>query len=262
MIADRDFGRLLRTDSFRVRRTVGAILIGRSAWIALAMAVAALSSPQPAHAAGGAFVVDDVEIGAVGSCKVESWISFASNRDFIGVTSPACVVDLGRPVEIAAQFQRFNSGDVWGTSATLKAKTNLIPIEPTKIGLGLVGGVTFDILTGDATSVFALVPVTFQVTEQLRVNVNGGWAWDPSAAQNFATVGAGFEWNFVKPLTLIGEVFAVAGPGQSNPRFQLGLRYTPVEYLDIDLIYGRNIAGEDANWITLGMNVRWGGSDK
>lgn len=240
----------------------GNLVLGRSTCIALAVAVAALASPQRAQAAGGAFAVDDVEVGAVGSCKVESWVSFASNRDFVGVTSPACVVNLGRPVEIAAQFQRFSAGNVWGTSATLKAKTNLIPVEPTKIGLGLSGGVTFDILTGDATTVFVVVPVTFQVTEQVRVNVNGGWAWDPTAAQNVATVGAGFEWNFVKPLTLIGEVFAVAGPGQSNPRFQLGLRYMPVDYLDFDLIYGRNIAGEDANWITLGLNVRWGGREK
>ncbi len=221
-----------------------------------------MASTQCAQAAGGAFAVDDVEIGAVGSCKVESWVSFASNRDFIVVTSPACVVNLGRPVELAAQFQRFSAGNVWGTSATLKAKTNLIPIEPGKIGLGLSGGITSDILTGDATSVFVVVPVTIQITERFRINLNGGWAWNPTAGLNAATAGAGFEWNFVKPLTLIGEVFAVAGPSQSNPRFQLGLRYTPVESLDFDVIYGRNIAGENANWITLGMNVRWGGSDK
>jgi hypothetical protein len=228
--------------------------------LAAAFAVSVLATP--AQAAGGAYAVDDVEVGAVGSCKVESWTSFASNRDFIGVVSPACVVNLGRPVELNAQFQRSNAGSVWGSSATLKAKTNLIPIEPSKIGVGLLGGVTFDILTGDTTGVFAVVPVSIQVTEQFRVNLNGGLAWDPTAAQNFATLGAGFEWNFVKPLTLIGEVYALAGPGQRNPRFQLGLRYTPVDYLDFDLIYGRNIAGEEANWITLGLNVRWGGADK
>jgi hypothetical protein len=235
-------------------------LVGR--FIALAAAFAALVLAPHAHAASGAFVVDDVDVGKVGSCKVESWTSFASNRDFIAVTSPACVVDLGRPVEINPQFQRFNAGNVWGTNATLRAKTNLIPVEPNKIGLGLIGGVTFDVLTGDTIAVFGIVPVTIQVTEQLRVNLNGGFAWDPTAGQNFAVLGAGFDWNFVKPLTLIGEVFALAGPGQRNPRFQLGLRYTPVDYLDFDLIYGRNIVGENANWITLGFNVRSPGADK
>ena len=38
---------------------------------------------------------------------------------------------------------------------------------------------------------------------------------------------------------------------------QAGLRYTPMENIDIDLIYGRNITGEDANWVTLGLNVRF-----
>jgi hypothetical protein len=27
--------------------------------------------------------------------------------------------------------------------------------------------------------------------------------------------------------------------------------------LDIDVIYGRNIVGENADWITLGLNVRF-----
>ena len=62
--------------------------------------------PAQAHAAGGAFAVDDVEIGKPGDCKVESWASIASNHDFIAVTSPACVVKLGIPVELGGQLQR------------------------------------------------------------------------------------------------------------------------------------------------------------
>ena len=50
--------------------------------------------------------------------------------------------------------------------------------------------------------------------------------------------------------------------GGVRVRAQLGLRYTPIESLDIDLIYGRNISGENANWITVGLNVRFGTSDK
>ena len=32
---------------------------------------------------------------------------------------------------------------------------------------------------------------------------------------------------------------------------------TPIDTIDFDVIYGRNIGGENANWITLGMNVRF-----
>jgi len=61
---------------------------------------------------------------------------------------------------------------------------------------------------------------------------------------------------------LIGEVFGLAGQRQegrsvTEPRAQIGLRWTPAEAFDIDLIYGRNIAGENANWLTVGLNLRF-----
>ena len=55
------------------------------------------------------------------------------------------------------------------------------------------------------------MPVTFQIRDKFRINVNGGWLYDNGAKISYATWGAGFEWNFVKPLTLIGEVFGQAG---------------------------------------------------
>src|SRR3954447_711773 len=92
-----------------------------------------------AHGAGGAFAVDDAEVGKPGECKVESWVSFADNNDFAAVTSPACVANLGRPVELGVQLQRTRGGGEWGTALTLKAKTNLIPVEGNRFGLGLSG---------------------------------------------------------------------------------------------------------------------------
>ena len=53
-----------------------------------------------ARAAGGAFVVDDAAVDEPGACKIESSASFASNRDFVGLVTPACVVSLFRPVEL------------------------------------------------------------------------------------------------------------------------------------------------------------------
>jgi hypothetical protein len=53
-------------------------------------------------------------------------------------------------------------------------------------------------------------------------------------------------------------VFAIVGPGQSNPRFQSGIRYSPNKDVDWDVIYGRNLTGEGANWITLALTVRIG----
>jgi hypothetical protein len=232
----------------------------------VALPVLALSHAGPARAAGGAYVVDDSEIGKPGECKVESWASFADNRDFVGVVSPACVVNLIRPIELNAQFGRSRADGEWESPLTLKGKVNFIPAETGKVGVGLVGGTTFDLNTRENTGSFVYVPVTFPLSDQFKINVNGGWLYDRDAALSWATWGAGFEWNFIKPLTLIGEVFGQAGhsvPDQStltDPRAQLGLRYTPVESVDLDLIYGRNITGAGANWITAGLNVRFGGA--
>jgi hypothetical protein len=224
-------------------------------------AVAALAflslSADHARAAGGAFQVDDAEVGEVGACKVESWASFAGNTDFIGVVSPACVANLGRPVELNAALARFRSGGEWGSALVTRGKTNLIPVEPNNIGVALIAGTAFDLVNRTVNGVFVNVPVTWQLHEQFRVNLNGGWLWDPSVGQHVASWGAGAEWNFVKPLTLIGEVFGLAGGANPEPRFQLGLRYTPIESLDLDVIYGRNLTGEQANWITVGLNVRF-----
>jgi hypothetical protein len=249
------------------------------------IALLLLARPAETQAAGGAFAVDDAEVGAPGTCKVESWASWADNveRDFIGTVSPACVANIGRPVELGAAYTRFRAGTEWGKAGTLKAKTNLIPVEVGKVGLGLAGAVTWDLVTSQNSAIVVNVPVTWQVFEAFKINVNGGWLWDRAADINWLTYGVGFEWNFVKPVTLIAELFGQAGrrtpdafvldpedpagglifvPGMprsvTDPRVQVGLRFTPMESFDIDVIYGRNITGEDANWITLGLNVRFG----
>lgn len=241
----------------------------RLAAAALFAAGLTLSSGH-AFAAGGAFAVDDSEIGKPGECKVESWLSLASNRDIIAATSPACAIKLGIPFEFGGQLQRSRSDSEWGTSGTLKGKINIIPAEGHAFGLGLSGGTSWNLLNGASTGGFINVPVTFALREDFKISVNGGWTYDATTKIGYVTWGGGFEWNFVKPLTLIGEIYgqsgrlqeAESGAAPSNnsvrePRTQLGLRYTPKDNIDIDVIWGRNITGENANWMTLGVNLRF-----
>jgi len=213
-------------------------------------------------AAGGAFVVDDALIGKPGECKVESWASFASNHDFLAVTQPACVINLGIPVEAGATLVRTRSDGVWSTGAGPKAKINIVPLGDKGFGLGLSGATLWNLNTGENVGGNVNVPFTIQASKDVRININAGWLYDAVARVNYGTYGAGFEWNFVQPLTLIGEVFGLAGSqqevrGVTEPRAQRGLRWTPAEAIDIDLIYGRNITGENANWFTLGVNLRF-----
>jgi len=212
--------------------------------------------------ADGAFVVDGATVGKPGECKVESWASIASNHDFLAVTSPACVVNAGIPVEVGATLVRTHSGGEWSTGAGPKAKINIIPLDERGFAVGLSGNTLWNLNTGQNVGSTVNVPFTIQASKDVRFNFNAGWLYDAVERVNYGTYGAGFEWNFVQPLTLIGEVFGLAGQRQevrsvTEPRAQIGLRWTPAEAFDIDLIYGRNITGENANWLTLGVNLRF-----
>ena len=232
------------------------------AGVAALAAVVLLSSH--AHAAGGAYAVDDAAIDDVGACKVESWVSLASNTDLAAVSTPACVVPLFLPTEIGVQAARVRTDGEWGTSLTPKAKMTLVKPEAGKFGLAIAGGTTFDLLTGQNTGSFVNIPVTYMVTETFKLNVNAGWTYDRTNALHYASYGAGFEWIPIKdgPVTLLAEVFGLIGERTDprsiiDPRFQAGIRITPIETLDLDLIYGRNITGDNANWVTVGLNVRF-----
>ena len=218
-----------------------------------------------AHSAGGAYVVDDAIIDDVGSCKVESWVSLATNTDLIAVSTPSCVFPLILPTEIDLQATQARIDSAWNPSLTPKFKTTLVKPEVGKFGIAVAGGAAFDILTGANSGAFVNIPITFQATELFKLNVDVGWAYDAIKVASYATYGAGFEWQPKKDglLTFLGEVFGVVGDridaphSLIEPRFQAGVRFTPIETLDLDLIYGRNITGENANWITVGLNVRF-----
>lgn len=211
-----------------------------------------------ASPAQGGFYVDDYEVDEVGTCNVESWISFASNKDFMAVTSPSCVVKLGVPVELGVEYQRSRESNEWKTSGGVSGKTTVVPMT-NGIGVGLAGQANWNLLSGASTGGNLYVPVTFDLGHNLRLNVNGGYLYDAPTKFSFATWGTSLEWQFHPKVALVGEVFGQVGPrGEANsttlPRFQAGLRYSLTSSTDISLIYGRNINGENANWITLDMN--------
>ena len=232
-----------------------------SAAIALGVFIFLFSAAPNAYAArlGGAYYVDDAEIGKLGSCEFESWSSFAANGDRITVFSPACVVKFGAPVELGTNIVNLRSDGQGDTIATLTAKTVPIPIGPSGFGLAIAGAVIYDPGHQTGNGFIVNVPVSFEFSKALRVNVNLGAQYNDGDPRGlFATGGVGVSWNFVPQWSVISEVFAILGPGQSNPRFQSGLRYSPTKEIDLDAIYGRNLTGEGANWITVALTIRIG----
>jgi hypothetical protein len=227
-----------------------------------AFCAAAACGVDHARAAGAAYQVDTAEVSEPGSCKVESWVSSADNRDLIASVAPACVVNVFRPVEISAQFTRARFDGEWGTGAAPKLKTNLIPTAIGSWGVALTAIAAYDLITGENLGYSVTVPATLRLSNVVRINLNAGWLRDRTASHDYFTYGAGFDWRTPDNVwTVTGEVFGLAGAaedrGTVDPRFQLGLRYRPVDQFNIDLIYGRNLAGERANWITLATVVRF-----
>jgi class II aldolase/adducin N-terminal domain-containing protein len=90
-----------------------------------------------ARAANNAYAVDSADIGETGSCKIESWLSSATNTDFTAVANPSCVVDPFKlkPVELSLLTNRAKSDGEWSTSLAPKAKVNLVPTGVGKLGV-------------------------------------------------------------------------------------------------------------------------------
>src|SRR5437660_2506064 len=229
--------------------------------IAVAAAILAWLPAEAARAANGAYAVDAADISEVGSCKVESWLSTASNTDFSAVANPSCVVNPFQPVELSMLTNRARSDGEWSTTIQPKAKTNIIPTGVGKLGFSFYAGGSFDALTGENLTAFAVIPATYRLSETMRINLNGGWLWDRTVDRHYLLYGIGWDWKFTDLLQLTLEAFGQAGqadrPSVTRPRFQAGVRYRPNEIFSVDLIYGRNIQGENANWITIGTTVRF-----
>jgi hypothetical protein len=216
--------------------------------------------PCRVQAAGGAYAVDDADIGKPGSCQNEAWLSYATSRDFIGVTSPACVVEMGIPIEFTALYQRSRAGEVWTTAPSGQAK--IVPINNDKFAFSLASGLIWDSATRTVSN-FVNMPLTFKFGKDFRIHVNAGLLHDGRVGVDYVTGGVGFDWDFQPRFSLMGEIYLQEGkhlpmiPATvTQPRPQLGLRYIPIPTVDIDVIYGRNITGRDAQWLTFGLTVR------
>ena len=137
------------------------------------------------------------------------------------------------PVELGTNLVNLRSDGEGNSLVTLTAKTVPIPIVGSfGFGLAVAGAVVYDPLHRTGNGRIINVPMTFDLGKQLRVNVNfGAQYYDGDPHGLFGTGGAGVSWTFAPKWSVISEVFAFMGPGQTNPRVQSGLRYSPTKHL-------------------------------
>jgi hypothetical protein len=239
--------------------------MGKGATRAVLVAASAILPwlADEARAANNAYAVDAADISETGSCKIESWLSSATNSDYSAVANPSCVVDPFKikPVELSLLANRARSDGEWSSSIAPKAKINLVPTGVGKLGVSFYAAGAFDAVTGENHTVAAVIPATYRLSETMRINVNGGWLWDRATDRQFAFYGASFDWKFTDTLQWTIEAFGQAGsadmPSTVRPRFQTGVRYRPNEIFSVDVIFGHNIMGEGASWLTIGTTIRF-----
>ena len=216
-----------------------------------------------ARAANNGYAVDAADISETGSCKIESWLSSATNTDFSAFANPSCVVDPFKlkPVELSLLTNRARGDGEWSTSFAPKAKMNLVPTGVGKLGVAFYAAAAFDATTGENLTMSAVIPATYRLSETMRININGGWLWDRTIDHHFVFYGASFDWKFTDTLQWTIEGFGLAGPADTpstiRPRFQTGVRYRPNEIFSVDVIFGHNITGEGASWLTIGTTIRF-----
>jgi hypothetical protein len=232
------------------------------AMTALCVAMASMVLASPVRAAGSAYVVDTSEVTDAGACKIESWFSTASNRDFFGATNPACGVNLYLPAELSAQVSRARSDGEWSTALTPKAKLRLLPTAIGTPGLAISATAGFDLTHHENTFLAVTTPVTLRLSNVVRINLNAGWMWDRTVDRHYLTYGAGVDWRTADNVyTLTAEIFGQLGSSDissvTQPRFQVGMRFRPIDAFSVDVIYGRNIMGENANWFTAATTIRF-----
>lgn len=218
------------------------------------------------RAAGGAFAVDDAAVEAVGVCKTETILAseIATNPDRYAVTTPACALAFGeRRSEVAIGIGRRRAGDLYATPASLKFKTPLPGFDLTKLerfGAAISAGYFADLDDGKRRSrgYFVTVPASFQLNEMFLLNVNVGRSEFEHRPESFTNWGASIEMNLqqfgYRQITLVAETFT---PRRSETAYQLGARYTPSATLDLDVLLGRNLGGEQGTWLTFGVTQRF-----
>ncbi|KAB0515632.1 hypothetical protein [Pseudomonas extremorientalis] len=238
------------------RRALQRNLIFIGLTLGILLTIALLSK---ANAAGGSYVVDDGAINAPGECNVDAWYT-ANRHDGTTHTetlSPACTFAALPSVQWGAALSRATSTDKGETQVNPQLKAQVWSREDLGLELALSAGAHFALgrQHGFDGADFN-IPLTWQPLAPLRLNLNAGWshAYNDGDQQHRLTWGTGFEYQVAPLLTLIAERYGQEGGDQAwqaGPRLHLG------EFVDVDLVVGRSLIGDRAQWLTTGATLRF-----
>ena len=227
----------------------------------------ALCAGGPARASGGSHVVDDSEAEAPGHCHLELWGTYIDPRAGLVNIGPGCTHHAVPNLEVGGYVQPSLSTGASAAGAPGPgaggasfdalfgpALKYTLRHDSTGLGVGVDAGFTFNGSRRRMEAVSALVPVTFRVSDRVRVNLNAGGQYVRADKAVESFLGAQVEVALGSDLTLMVEHF---GRSHAFSGDQAGLRWTPKgRNFDLDLVAGRRIDGVSATAVSFGVTLR------
>lgn len=214
------------------------------------LACAATAAATSAHAAGGAHLLDDSEVGQLGQCQLESWGTRLSGDRWTAVAAPACTLAAPTPLELSAFMARSDAPGSTSIGAGIKVA---LASPVSGIGLAVSGGLGWG---GDGMRLESgnvILPISSDVSPGVRISANLGWEWSRSGDRHSGLAGAQVEARVARRWSLMSEA-VVRDSGRTA--FQGGVRWTPADWVDVDLLAGRFVDGSSPRALSIGVTLR------
>ncbi|MCC5980645.1 MAG: hypothetical protein JJU26_02885 [Oceanicaulis sp.] len=222
------------------------------AFSALALSLSAIPT---AFANGGPYAVDDAGIATPGKFKLEAWSSFANNGDRVYLVSPGFTLEALPFIEFELTAESRRADGEWATTFAPAAKIALRDIDEHGYGLALSIGSGHAGVIRNADTLYAVVPLSVPVNDRLNLHFNAGVERDLTENETVGVWGMAAQVMATDRLELIGEVF---GAENDRPGWQAGIRpYVFDGNVALEIVYGRNLDGERADWLTLGLSFEF-----
>jgi len=203
-----------------------------------------------AFAAGGAYTVDDGAINAPGECNVDGSYTGSTARSAL---SGACTSRAMPNLQWGAAIE--NDPDQTQLSPQLKGALWAWQDAGVEIAWAAAAHIAMDRRHPFDGADLGL-PLSWQPFETLRLNLNAGWAhaYDDGERNHGLTWGTGLEYRVAGCLTLLAERY---GQQHGDQAWQAGPRVHLGKQVDVDLVVGRNLAGDRDHWLTTGATLRF-----
>lgn len=233
------------TPTARQARPSSPALVGLIALMLLGLSTNAL-------AAGGAHIVDDANVEEPGVCHFETWATRRSTNTGVIVAAPACTAKSTPNLELGLSFT--NASQPGRDTQTIgpAVKYVLHAADHGAAGVALSATTSWSSQTNRMETASMVVPITFHPSPLFNVNLNGGWLWTRTGTRSALFLGGQIEWQAAKKLNVMSEVFERT---DGVPGGQAGMRWSPRETFDIDLLVSHGFDGTAHANATIGVTL-------